>query len=398
MKHLSNVIVNYGASRRNFLSLLKKSIRSWMYLVFLATVLLSAEAMGGTIDSLGFSQIDFNQGANSVANSDWGSVDLGFNGTAGFQYFNLVINGAWEVQNAPINALEGLTVSQSRSLNFNLGNVIGSQVTSVNYLASLDSAPLGSAPIGTPSLAAVARREVTVGGLGGPIGAIPSAVPIIGKLPLFWAFNFGLPNQDCGVDECVPAAFSNSLKWLAPGIPPGVTSIQGLKGPTSWVAPQKDINNNPIPGTGGCPVGSWQGKGTALAPYGITTRFFTPDKIDQLFAEINAGQDVELWGDHHAAVVAGLIESVDGTYTIVVKHDTDQGTAGGTKTENISYDPNTGLLTGGAPGFFDGFGIRGFVVECPEPSSLALLMVGVGVTLVVARRKERPETFSSRVE
>jgi hypothetical protein len=385
MNCTSNTIVDREASNSRVWLLMGRSIPVWMHLLLVLAIWPSAGAIGGVIDSLGFYQIDFEQGADSVANSDWGSVDLGFTGTSGFQYFNLVINGVWQVQNMPIAAVDGVGVSQSQSLNFNLGNSVGSQVTSVNYLASLDSTPLITAPLGTASSVAVTTRNVTVGGLGGPLGFIPSAVSLVGSLPVSWAFNFGVPNQDCGVDECAPAAFSNSLKWLAPGIPDQVTSIDGLKGPTSWVAPQIDTNGAPIPGTGGVPVNGWKGKGTALEPYGITTRFFTPDKIGQVLAEIDDGQDVEIWGDHHAAVVVGLVESLDGTYTIVVKHDTDQGTDGGTKTELITYDPDTGLLTGGSPGFFDGAGIRGFVVECPEPSGLALL--AVGVALFLARRK-----------
>ena len=38
-----------------------------------------------------------------------------------------------------------------------------------------------------------------------------------------------------------------------------------------------------------------------------------------------------------------------------------------TVTEPITHDPAMGQLQGGAPGFFGGYSIRGFVVECPAP-------------------------------
>jgi hypothetical protein len=36
-------------------------------------------------------------------------------------------------------------------------------------------------------------------------------------------------------------------------------------------------------------------------------------------------------------------------YSFDVAHDTQQGTAGGTKTESIPYDKSKGKLTGGSP-------------------------------------------------
>jgi hypothetical protein len=52
-----------------------------------------------------------------------------------------------------------------------------------------------------------------------------------------------------------------------------------------------------------------------------------------------------------------------------------QGPAGGTVTQPVIYDPTTGLVSGGAPGFFGGFPVDGFVEESavPEPGSIVLL-------------------------
>jgi hypothetical protein len=101
------------------------------------------------------------------------------------------------------------------------------------------------------------------------------------------------------------------------------------------------------------------------------------------------GEDIEILGEHHVAVVTGLIRHLNGTWTIYVTHDTDQGNAGGTVTEPITYDPSTGLLTGGAPGFFDGFTLDGFIDESPVPEPSMNMLVALGLALILSARKRR---------
>ncbi|MBN2446105.1 MAG: hypothetical protein JXO22_05245 [Phycisphaerae bacterium] len=343
-------------------------------IALLAILLVSVGASADVLDAR-FYQIDFMQGADTLIDSDWGTLVLEFDGAPDFQYLNLVVDGMWRIQNIPVWSLQGPSAVNQMSFNFPLGTPAGVDVPMLVYSAELTAEPLFTAPGGVTTDAFVEPRSVTIGGLGGPVGPLPPATPLIGWIPVRWSFNDGFNdyNQDVGVDECVPGAFSNSLSWLdainpALSIPEGLKSVEGLKEPTGWVPPAVDDFGDPIPGTGGTGVDAWQGKGAALAGY-VTTRYFDISQADSIFDELDDDQDVELWGDHHAAVVSGMVQHADGTYTIYVTHDTKQGEDGGTVTEPITYNPTTGDVTGGAPGFFSGSPLRGFVVECPvEPT------------------------------
>lgn len=339
--------------------------------VCLGGLLLPPNGTAGLI-GVDLAQVNFNQGADSLSNSNWGSATVAFTGQPSFQYFNLVVNGSWQVHDFPVWSLGGLG-SQSQVFNFSLGNTVGQNVSSVQYVTSMTNTPLGTAPAGIPVLASVSDREVTVGGLDGPLGTIPGAVPLIGGVPANWAFNMGMPNQDVGVNECAPGAFSNSLMWLDDRnanitIPANLKSVEGLKGLTNWLPD-------------GALADAWVGKGDALEAY-VTTRFIPPGLIAEALAEMKQGEDIEVWGDHHAAVAVGLIQ-LDGTWAIDVSHDTQQGEIGGTLIEPITFDPATGLLAGGAPGFFAGARLRGFVDESPPvPEPSALVLMGFGLFLL----------------
>jgi hypothetical protein len=367
----------HGLSERNgaaTLSAISKSYTSKrrfaQQLIPIFLVVCAAVAQGGII-SVSFSQIDFQQGVDSVVDSDWGSVALEYDGSSDFLYFNLVVNDSWQVQDIPVWSLNGSSGTQAMTFNFSLGNTAGTDVTSLAYIATLTSAPLNSAPAGTSVNANVGDREVTVGGLDGLLGAIPSATSLIGGIPVNWGFNLNMINQEVGVNECAPGAFSNSLNWLKDKWELNDLediSLDDLKKATDWTEE-------------GCGVDSWKLKGDVFSDM-ITTRFFNPQDLDKVIEELKKNQDVELWGHHHAAVVSGIIEHLDGTYTIYVTHDTLQGQAGGCVTEPITYNPATGLVTGGAPGFFDGNIIRGFVVECPVPAPGAVFLAVIGMGMV----------------
>jgi hypothetical protein len=375
-------------------------------LAVLAVFLAAAQKARGQIQGLTIDQLSFAQGANSLSNSNWGQADLTFASPSSTEFFNLVVNGSWQVQNIPVMNLSGTSGSQALSFDFSLANSPGTIVSSASILAQLSNSPLPSAPTGTPTLTNVNPLSVTIGGLAGPIGPIPLAAALIGGVPIAanGASNVGVPNQDVGVDECAPGAFSNSLMYLNNkfklGIPANLTSVNGLKVPLGWVAPATDGSGNPIPGTGGVTATAWQGKANALSAF-VTTQFFGPNNgngtttgvndINSAINEMKKGEDVEVWGAHHAAVAASITQLDNGKYEINVEHDIQQGKAGGTVTQPIIYDPTTGLLTGGAPGFFDGAGLRGFVTESPvpEPNGLVLCSIAVATLLGINRLRHR---------
>jgi hypothetical protein len=362
-----------------------------------ALVLCPAWVAQAQLSSLLFNQTSFDQGAYSVPNSSWGLTTFDYSSASTISYFNLVVNGTWRVQNAPL-----LGSSGSIGINFNLSGLPtlpDGSIGSFSYFATMDLSPAASMPVGTAAGASVSPYTVTVGGrgLGGPVGFVGSG--IFGWLPVGIAVNTGMVNQDCGVDECEPTAFSNSLNWLknngVHGMPADQISIGAMKIATSWGAPSVDVNGKPIPGTGGAGTpgvlegGDVQGKRAAVAGGGITTSTLGANAVDDLISRLNNGEDVEILGTGHAAVVTGVIKHADGTVTLRVAHDTQQGEDGGTIQQLLGYDPATGQVTSGAYGFPLGSKIDGFVAEVPEPSSAALLTV-LGTLLALARRGLKP--------
>ncbi len=331
-------------------------------------------------------QTDFELGAYSQANSDWGLVNVTYSWTeeASLGYFNLVVDGRWEVQNAPLYR-NPLSSQHSVSINFNLGNTVGTRVEQVSCIAVVGAQWLDEAPTGAPETVSVSSLAVTVGGRGGPVGPVGPASSWVGSKPGDSAHNWGMLNQDCGVDECAPAAFSNSLQWLSfnhPSleIPADKMSIDALKGPTKWKAPLLDSEGRPIPGTGGTPLDDWEGKRDAFKDY-VTTRKFAASELSKVLFELKQGQDVELLGWRHAAVVESIAVNEDGTYTLWVNHDVQQGTPGGTAQQLVTIDPTTGQFVNSAYGFWKGETIDGFVVECPVPEPVFLqfgALVGLG--------------------
>jgi hypothetical protein len=102
--------------------------------------------------------------------------------------------------------------------------------------------------------------------------------------------------------------------------------------------------------------------------YQITTEVIqnpTAANIDHALSELKNGQDVEMRTPGHAVALKGIMKLLNGTYIFVVSHDTQQGVAGGTIQESVSYDPGTGKFTSGT--WWNGRSLGGLVIECPTP-------------------------------
>ncbi|MCK4901938.1 MAG: hypothetical protein KAS76_01160 [Thermoplasmatales archaeon] len=349
----------------------------------------SIRPSNGTIinrESRIFKQVDFLQGDNSVLNSAWGHVDVTYIGSTEFQYYNLVVNGDWQIRNAPLWSFKGTGVEHHIGLIFDLKVQDGTDVTYLEYIDEISPFTLSSPPTGVPSSVIVSDKLVTVGGRGEDGVPGGGAVEIdfdVGMVIIEGAFNLCFNNQDCGVDECVPASFSNSLRYLDDfydlDIPENLISIDGLKDPTNWASPDIDIHGDPIPGTGGCPDDNsdWQGKREALEDY-VTTEKYTMDQIDLVMDQLNLYQDVELFGPHHAATVNVILkiqEEEDIYYLIGISHDTEQGRMGGTEYQAVKYDPDTEKVVSSVFGFAAGESLDWFVVECPnnDPPSMPVI-------------------------
>jgi hypothetical protein len=302
-----------------------------------------------------FEQLDFDLNGHKTKNSAWGSATLSYERARTTLYFNLAVGKRWVVRNVPVPPWEE---HAHWAFGFDLGVTKGTDVTTLEYAYELTSNLLTTMP-GDFQRAAVSDRSVVMApGFeeGKPILRDPPAAEF-GDSVADSAYHEGeFPNAGAGLNECVPAAVSNSLRFLNNkyelGLTKDQTSVRTMKGATGW---------DPR----GCGFEWYKTKDKYMQDngYGVTTRMITD--FDDIIKEIKAGQDVELCGDWHCAAVVGIAKLANGKYVLYVAHDTVQDGRGGEISEKIIYDPKTKKFEG-SPGFFDGSGFSYFVVECPE--------------------------------
>ena len=369
---------------------------SSLVIVAATAVLLFPPVAYGDLTGLDLHQATFDLGAQSQPFSDWGEASITFDGKVNIQYFNLVRDGSWVIENAPIISIEGAGVSQSLSINFGLGNTPGDPVTSMIAAYALTDTPIDLLP-GNNTPFTVSERQITVGGIAGapfvPGPAVSFLQPFIdpGWLPVDWAVNPGMVNQEVGVDECVPGAFSNSLKWLDARskyvtIPDDKKTIDALKKVVDWKA-----------ATGGATNTGIRKKGPAYNQYGVVTKEIGAKDIDGLLAELKHPEDIEVNGANHMAVLTCVIKHANGKATLCVTHDTAQGKAGGLQTQLVQYDPANGKWLTNAYGFKAGSGVDWFIAESPIPEPVTLSLIAMALSgLLWTRRRQHRFTLGGR--
>lgn len=335
----------------------------------------------GAILSIEIEQLDIVQADETVIeNSHVGSAILTYVSMAEVEYFNLVVDGVWVVQNIPVLAAAYAEV-QSLTFLFPFEIPDGESVEYAAYGGTVTPHLVWDPP-GMFEEGPVIDRKVRIL----PGSSLPDPLPPLwpwvliqietGEEVVDWAVLQGAaPNQDCGLNECNPTAASNSLKYLDDlydlDLPPCATSIEVMKGAMHF---------DPGHGVywkdwGGVPAW-WKAKDAFMksAGFPITTRR-TSDPQDAL-DELKRGQDVELQAGGHAVMVVGMARLADGRYVIYVAHDTNQGNGddpddGDTRIEKVILTPDgddvdgdeNGKLEGGT--WIDGTPFRYFVIECP---------------------------------
>ena len=327
-------------------------------------------------------QVDYTLDDTTVVDSAFGSVDVTYTGTPYIQYYNLAVNGEWVIQNIPLLSCEGIDIEQTETTGFDLGVSDGTDVTEVEAAYSIDVEPSDYMPSPPKTVEVVTRIVEMYQGKSGTLGLgqakNEAGMQVVGYSLVDWAaHNSPMPNQDCAHGECVPAAVSNSLQWLRSkyGKPPAGKNIDiaTMKTATKW--------------NGGCASGWGDSKRKYMNDNGYeidTTLFPDPENWDheataaeckKALQEIKRGQDVELDGEFHCAVIVGMSEFGDGRFCISVSHDTRQGhnagtdgpnDDGGIKKETVIYDPNAPNPRAQGGWCLDGKKINGFVVECPK--------------------------------
>jgi hypothetical protein len=308
-------------------------------------------------------------------------VKLQYEVTADQEYFNLVVNDEWVVRNFPLPPLAAVGDTAQIDVPINLGVPDGTAMPFFNYVAEMDSLYLSAAPSGTY----LGATTETTWNIGSGEDGMPLTYP--GPPPAD-VWQPGVPtggeyhppdsavNQDCGENECAPAAISNSLKTLKklhptdmaglsddPGSATDDTDIDTMKPATGWDATGAPVGAANDPGAWWNLKAAWM---DADADYPIDTTVST-DPSDVVDA-INNGADVELRVSGHVVMVVGATQLPNGDVIFIVAHDTDQGSSpghdGGTVIEPVYCDAATGTLYGSAT--FNGQTIAGgvlFVIE-----------------------------------
>ena len=293
--------------------------------------------------------------------SDWMSAALTFSGSGFAGYLNLTVGGVWVVQNVPVVA-ERDGVPETRWFAFGPGAGVARGTGPVAYGFTLAAAPRDAAP-GMTGQTAPAPQPVVMCGRGGGPGNPGSPGALIGGeiAPGETAHaQKDFPNQEAKLMECGPVAISNSLQWLK--------KTKNLDVPDSDITPDAlDVTLGWDPKKNGLTDG-WLEKKKKKFGKLIDT---STKGVDQLGQAMDDGCDIELEADTHIAAIVGVTKLNTGKWSIDVAHDTDQGKAGGTKTETIIYSPGDSRIKGGT--FLDGTKVSNFIVECklPDPKKPA---------------------------
>ena len=309
--------------------------------------------------SFKFEQLNLDVNDQKTQNSAWGAVTMTFDGAADILYFNLAVGNRWVIRNIPAFSPQGLGAPHTYVYGFDLGVEDGTNVSRLSYAFDLGYSPSASMPAEYQK-APVADRDVVFASGFLEADALvlqnPPAAEVGGSV-VDSAYHPGIfPNAGAGKNECVPAAVSNSLRFLNDkyglGLSEEQTKVATMKDATGWKR-------------GGCSYEWYKAKDNYMKTrkYPITTRKVSAS-CGQIINEIKEGRDVELCTKTHCAAVVGIAKLKNGKFALYVTHDTEQGETGGEMTEKIMYDPKAGKLEG-SPGLFHGSSILYFVVEAP---------------------------------
>ncbi|MBN1966432.1 MAG: hypothetical protein JW910_17410, partial [Anaerolineae bacterium] len=346
-----------------------------------------------SVSTLNVKQTDYTINGVTVTDSGWGEVTFTHTqDSTEVEFFNMSVEGSWTVQNLPLPVL---TPGQSQpvTLRYNLGVPDGTPVHEISYGYSMSPGLQSAAPneqetgLIDPGVFNMSNGETS-----GSILYSPPAGEMVwcsgsGLLPDF-AFHDSdtIVNQDCGNNECAPAAVSNSLKMLQNQNP---TEMGGLDDSDIGIGAMKPVTDW---GAGGAPAGDlddigswWNWKQLMLwldPDIPIDTQIIG-DKADfgDVVDAIRDGKDVELRVPGHVVMVTGAMELPNGDYVLWVAHDTNQGPDGngGTVVEPVYYDSSTNTFYG--PGWINGqkFSSPGdtqalFVVESVDTTEIEFLL------------------------
>ena len=258
-----------------------------------------------TTNAISLSQLDLVINQDPIRNSQIGMVILNDIPGEGYKYLNLAVNQRWAVQNIPLVA-----EYENQAVTFNLGVPDGEDVTYVFCAYSLDDKPIDSAPSeGMEMKVSDADYLIAIGEKEETFEYYPLPLEVIGTL--ITPDSYHIPsseiiNQPCGINECAPAAVSNSLNYLnnkhGLGMSSASISIATMKIATGWSSGGAPGLSDPNPW--------WERKKDYMEDndYPITTTIYKAAEVDLLFLkdELKRGQDIELRVPGHVLMVVGI--------------------------------------------------------------------------------------------
>ncbi|MFQ5691368.1 MAG: hypothetical protein ACE5HQ_13995 [Gemmatimonadota bacterium] len=291
--------------------------------------------------SLSFSQLDVTLSEERRELSEWALTTLEFTGSDDVLFFNLTVGDVWRIQNLPVLSREGPGVRQVTSVTFDLGVAPGTAVNSLSFDFALTLFPLEDMPTEVETVS-VGRADYRLRTclLEAPIRFTPPTPTLVGGRPMGKKVTRRrFPNQEAGVNECVPAAVSNSLQWLVRtrGLraPARLISIAAMKRATGWTRR-------------GAP-GNWSSRKSGFLRRNkipVTTRKLPRLNMSRLRREMRKGCDVELQANNHLVSVTGIQKLANGNFSLDLTHDTKQGKRGGTLTQTVIFNTKSKTFSG----------------------------------------------------
>jgi hypothetical protein len=320
-----------------------------------------------------FFQLDVTLDTDSVPDSDWGEVHVTHEGAAQLLYFNLAVNGSWQVRNAPLLSAEGTGATQTEVFSFDLGVPPGVDVTQLTYAATIEPTLREEMPDGGTVAPVLSRAYFIAAGItDDEPWLVPPARPFISFFQDGQSVKHeGFPNQQSRPSECVPTAVSNSLQWLKTkhglNIADDELTIDKMKAAVGW--------HGPLAGKEAGTDQGWEklkDKYMKAKGFPISTKKVNPADFRAVHKALTDNCDVELTTRKHAVAVIGMQgcdPKKDPTSKtkceLTVAHDSDQtNNNAGTIEERVTYKPTSGQFDNGGP--WTAEPVREFVIECPE--------------------------------